>query len=116
MAKAVADQGGQVVEFHVAPKVNPADGLPYHEWFVEFAEVPSDPEAFARVLDAELQERNPYYRDLITGSVLRTAVLNPLPQGAFHDAMARRGKLGGQNKVPRLANDRAMAEQLLGHD
>ena len=116
MAKAMADQGGQVVEFHVAPEVNPADGLPYHEWFVEFAEVPSDPEAFVRVLDAELQERNPYYRDLITGSVLRTAVLNPLPQGAFHDAMARRGKLGGQNKVPRLANDRAMAEQLLGHD
>ena len=116
MAKAVADQGGQVVEFHVAPEVNPADGLPYHEWFVEFAQVPSDPEAFARVLDAELQERNPYYRDLITGSVLRKAVLNPLPQGAFHDAMARRGKLGGQNKVPRLANDRAMAEQLLGHD
>ena len=56
-----------------------------------------------------MQLRNPYYRDLITGSVLRTAVLNPLPQGAFHDAMARRGKLGGQNKVPRLANDRAMA-------
>ena len=67
---AVADQGGQVVEFHVAPEVNPADGLPYHEWFVEFAEVPADPEAFARVLDAELQVRNPYYRDLITGSVL----------------------------------------------
>ena len=96
----LADQGGQVVEFHVAPEVNPADGLPYHEWFVEFAEVPSNPEAFGQALDAELQGRNPYCRDLITGSVLRTAVLNPLPPGAFHDAMARRGKLGGQNKVP----------------
>lgn len=116
MAVAVAEQGGQVVEFHVAPEVNPADGLPHHEWFVEFAEAPADPAAFARALDAELQERNPYYRDLIAGSVLRSAVLTSLSQGAFHDAMARRGKLGGQNKVPRLANDRAMANQLLGHE
>ena len=116
MAKAVEAAGGQVVEFHVAPEVNPDAGLPYHEWLVEFAERPANPEAFALALDAALQERNPYYRDLIAGSVLRPAVLTPLQPGAFHDAMARRGKLGGQNKVPRLANDRTMAEQLLPHD
>ena len=116
MSSAVAAMGAQVVEFHVAPQVNPKEGLPYHEWLVEFAEPPGDVVALAAALDRELQQRNPYYRDLITGSVLRPAVLTPLPVGAFHDAMARRGKLGGQNKVPRLANDRAMADQLLGHE
>ena len=116
MAEAVSTCGGQVVEFHVAPEVNPDSGLPHHEWFVEFAAAPSDPDRFAAALDAALQERNPYYRDLIAGSVLRTAVLQALPPGAFHDAMARRGKLGGQNKVPRLANDRTMADNLMVHD
>ena len=116
MAEAVSTCGGQVVEFHVAPEVNPDSGLPYHEGFVEFAEAPADPDRFAAALDAALQERNPYYRDLIAGSVLRTAVLQALPPGAFHDAMARRGKLGGQNKVPRLANDRTMADNLMVYD
>lgn len=116
MAKAAANLGAQIVEFHVAPEVNPESGLPYHEWLVEFAAVPADLDAFALALDAELQERNPYYRDLISGSVLRTAVLSVLPPGAFHNAMARRGKLGGQNKVPRLANDRAMADELKRHE
>jgi len=63
-----------------------------------------------------LQEQNPYYRDLISGAVLRHAQLTALRPGAFRDAMARRGKLGGQNKIPRLANDRSMAEQLMAHD
>ena len=116
MAKAAASLGAQIVEFHVAPEVNPESGLPYHEWLVEFAELPADLDAFALALDSELQERNPYYRDLISGSVLRTAVLNVLPLGAFHNAMARRGKLGGQNKVPRLANDRTLADELKRHE
>lgn len=116
MSTAAAELGAQVVEFHVAPQVNPASGLPYHEWLVEFAEPPKDPAALAAALDRELQARNPYYRDLITGAVLRSAVLTALPAGAFHEAMSRRGKLGGQNKVPRLANDRAMAKQLLGDE
>jgi hypothetical protein len=116
MATAAAALGVQVVEFHVAPQVNPEEGLPYHEWLVEFAEPLGDAAALAAALDRELQQRNPYYRDLITGSVLRPAMLTPLPAGSFQDAMARRGKLGGQNKVPRLANDRLMADQLLGHE
>ena len=116
MAEAVAQHGGQVIEFHVAPEVNPNSGLPYHEWFVEFAVEPRDTGAFAAALDSGLQERNPYYRDLISGGVLRPARLQVLPPGAFHAAMARRGKLGGQNKIPRLANDRAMAQELLEHD
>ena len=116
MAWATGESGARVVEFHVAPQVNPEEGLPYHEWFVEFAELPNDPGAFAGCLDVALQERNPYYRDLITGAVLRPAEVTVLPPGAFNAAMAKRGKLGGQNKIPRLANDRTMADQLLGHD
>ena len=116
MSTAAAELGAQVVEFHVAPEVNPTQGLPYHEWLVEFAEPPADPAALAAALDRELQARNPYYRDLITGAVLRPAVLTALPGGAFHNAMSKRGKLGGQNKVPRLANDRTMATQLLGNE
>ena len=116
MARALSAHGARAVEFHVAPQVSPESGLPYHEWLVEFAEAPQDAAGFAATLDAALQERNPYYRDLISGAVLRSAVLTPLSSGAFHAAMARRGKLGGQNKVPRLANDRALAQQLLEHD
>lgn len=113
MASALEQAGGQVVEFHVAPEVNPKSGLPYHEWFVEFAVAPSDEGAFAAALDVALQERNPYYKDLISGAVLRQAQVTALRSGAFRAAMARRGKLGGQNKIPRLANDRSMAEHLL---
>ena len=102
MARALSAHGARAVEFHVAPQVSPESGLPYHEWLVEFAEAPQDAAGFAATLDAALQERNPYYRDLISGAVLRSAVLTPLSSGAFHAAMARRGKRRGQNKVPRL--------------
>ena len=113
MQEVVAAHGGVVREFHVAPQVTPPAGdLPFHEWLVEFDVHPADLAAFGAALDAALQRRNPYYRDLITGSVLQPARLTPLPAGAFHEAMRRKGKLGGQNKIPRLANDRAMAELL----
>ena len=113
LQEAVAAHGGVVREFHVAPQVTPPAGdLPFHEWLVEFDAQPADLAAFSAALDAALQRRNPYYRDLITGSVLQPARLTPLPAGAFHEAMRRKGKLGGQNKIPRLANDRAMAELL----
>jgi hypothetical protein len=112
MGEAVAAGGGVVTEFHVAPEVAPVSGLPYHEWWVEFESEPVDAAAFAAALDAGLQRRNPYYRDLITGSVLRPAVVRPLPAGTFLGAMRSMGKLGGQNKVPRLSNDRNMADLL----
>jgi len=102
-----------VVEYTVAPMVTPADGLPHHEWLVEFANPPSDPEAFALELDNQLRELNTYYDDLISGSILRTLKLVQLPRNAFIDYMRSKGKLGGQNKVPRLANDRAIADELL---
>ena len=102
----------EVTEFTVAPQVNPAAGLPYHEWFVEFGRPPADEDAFATELDAALVARNTYYADLIRGAVLRPLVLNALPTGAFREYMKSQGKLGGQNKVPRLSNDRAIADHL----
>tara|TARA_B100000768_G_scaffold179942_2_gene198744 strand:+ start:4997 stop:6517 length:1521 start_codon:yes stop_codon:yes gene_type:complete len=109
---AMALAGGVVAEFHVAPEVNPVDGLPYHEWFVEFSESPADASAFAGAVNDGVILRNPYYRDLIAGSILQNARLRPLEKGAFHQAMSNRGKLGGQNKPPRLANSREFAEEL----
>ncbi|MCU0341225.1 MAG: GH3 auxin-responsive promoter family protein [Spirosomaceae bacterium] len=100
----------EVVEFTVAPMVTPAEGLPYHEWLIEFAKPPADVERFARDIDRRLTELNVYYDDLITGSILRPLKITALPQNAFIDYMRSQGKLGGQNKVPRLSNDRKIAD------
>ena len=113
MQAALRLNGGRVTEFHVAPEVAPGDGgAPYHEWLVEFSEPPGHPAAFAKTLDAELQRQNIYYRDLRVGKVLRGAVVTPVARGGFRDYMESVGRLGGQNKAPRLANDRAVADQL----
>ncbi|MGN7890149.1 GH3 auxin-responsive promoter family protein [Dyadobacter sp. 22481] len=103
----------EVVELTVAPMVNSEDGgLPYHEWLVEFATRPHDMEQFANDLDRRLIELNIYYKDLIAGSILRRLELVPLRKNSFIDYMRANGKLGGQNKVPRLSNDRKIADEL----
>jgi hypothetical protein len=102
----------EVVEFTVAPMVTPSEGLPYHEWLIEFARTPNDQEAFARDLDRKLTELNTYYDDLISGGILRPLVITSLAKNAFIDYMRKHGKLGGQNKVPRLSNDRKIADEL----
>lgn len=103
----------KVVEFTVAPQVSPADGaLPFHEWFVEFDEVPENLNAFAALVDAEMVKQNIYYEDLIVGKILQPLKIRPLKRDAFRTYMRDQGKLGGQNKVPRLANDRKIAKQL----
>jgi hypothetical protein len=104
--------GTELVEFTVAPQVTPSEGLPHHEWLVEFAQRPSDLQAFANELDSQLRSLNVYYDDLISGSILRTLQLTVLPKNAFIDYMKSIGKLGGQNKVPRLSNDRKIAQDL----
>jgi hypothetical protein len=109
LAEAVRREGGTVTEFHVAPQVQPPEGLPYHEWFVEFDAMPGNAAAWSKAVDAAMQRLNPYYGDLIKGSVLQPAIVRILGKGAFMDAMRRKGKLGGQNKVPRLANHRDFA-------
>ncbi|MBN8680661.1 MAG: GH3 auxin-responsive promoter family protein [Chitinophagales bacterium] len=108
-------EGVRIVEFTVAPQVNPPEGgLPYHEWFIEFDNPPADMEAFALKVDAAMRQQNIYYDDLITGNILRTLVIRPLKRDAFREYMKSQGKLGGQNKVPRLANDRKIADWMAG--
>jgi hypothetical protein len=102
----------RIVEFTVAPQVTPSEGLPYHEWLIEFENMPSDLAAFQADLDKAMVDYNIYYKDLITGSILRQLVITPLRRNAFIDYMKGLGKLGGQNKVPRLSNDRKLAEGL----
>lgn len=103
----------QVREFTVAPMVTPDEGLPHHEWLVDFANRPSDMEAFSRILDNQLRKLNTYYDDLLSGAILSPLRITPLKPQAFQDYMKSIGKLGGQNKVPRLSNDRKIADQLV---
>ncbi len=102
----------EIVEFSVAPQVNPQQGLPYHEWFIEFRQLPQDLRAFEKQLDLHLQSLNAYYLDLISGSILKTLAITPLQDQAFITYMKSVGKLGGQNKVPRLSDNRDMAVEL----
>jgi hypothetical protein len=104
--------GTALAEFTVAPQVTPAEGLPHHEWFIEFSGTSPNLEAFSRELDSQLRSLNVYYDDLITGNILRTLKITSLKQNAFVDYMRSQGKLGGQNKVPRLSNDRKIADAL----
>ncbi len=102
----------ELVEFTVAPQVTPASGLPHHEWLVEFGQPPKDMNRFVEELDNQLRSLNSYYNDLITGSILQPLKLTPLKKNAFIEYMKSLGKLGGQNKVPRLSNDRKIADSL----
>lgn len=102
----------EVIEFTVSPQVSPETGLPYHEWFVEFNVKPKDADRFRLKIDAALQKKNIYYKDLITGNVLQPLVLRSVEKGSFVQYMKSQGKLGGQNKVPRLSNDRTIADEL----
>ncbi len=106
-------EGVEITEFTVAPQVNPENGgLPYHEWFVEFAKPPVNLNAFRLKVDETLQKKNVYYLDLIAGKILQPLVMHSLKKDAFISYMRSQGKLGGQNKVPRLSNDRKIAGEL----
>lgn len=102
-----------VTEFTVAPQVNPVEGgLPYHEWFVEFSHLPNSLKVFAELVDEYLRGKNSYYDDLRKGHVLQQLKIRKMKTGAFVEYMKTQGKLGGQNKVPRLMNDRKIADEL----
>ncbi len=113
MRKAVAEFGGLITEFTVAPMMAKGEALPYHEWLIEFEQEPEDLAGFASLLDKEMCRQNSYYRDLIEGQILQALKINALSSGSFIRYMKSIGKLGGQNKVPRLSNDRKIAQQLL---
>ncbi len=107
------EEGVDVIEFTVAPQVAPADNLlPYHEWFIEFGKEPKNLEAFALKVDKALQQKNIYYFDLIVGNILQPLIVRSLKKDTFINYMRSQGKLGGQNKVPRLSNDRKIANEL----
>jgi hypothetical protein len=115
MSHALTQLHFSVNEFHVAPQVQPTEGLPYHEWIIEFNGDVPDLNALQTLLDNKMQEQNVYYKDLIVGSVLQKLKITPVKNGAFNAYMKSQGKLGGQNKIPRLANDRKLADALLQH-
>lgn len=106
----------RVNEFTVAPQINPTVGLPYHEWFIEFdseaSGEPQDMKAFVEAIDNAMRKQNIYYDDLIVGNILQKVVITKVPKNGFQEYMKSIGKLGGQNKIPRLSNDRKIADFL----
>lgn len=110
MQEALVASDASVTEFTVAPQINPESGMPYHEWLIEFEKLPTNLENFASLLDHSLRKQNVYYDDLIVGNVLRTLVITQVPTNGFNEYMKSQGKLGGQNKLPRLSNDRKIAD------
>ena len=116
MQEAIQGSEVRISEFTVAPQINPKEGLPYHEWFIEFENEPDDYSALARKIDESLQEQNTYYFDLIQGKVLQPLKITKVEQGGFQEYMKSIGKLGGQNKLPRLSNDRKIVDEFSSYN
>ncbi len=112
LLKAAEETNVHITEFTVAPMIAKNDGKSYHEWFIEFENTPKDMAAFARKIDDNLRLKNVYYDDLIGGNILDHLHISPVKKNGFIDYMKSIGKLGGQNKVPRLSNDRKIADEL----
>lgn len=112
MLQTTQKYNAKIIEFTVAPMIQTTEGLPYHEWFIEFEKEPEDIVAFSQELDNNLRALNTYYNDLISGSILQPLVIRQMKPYSFIEYMKSIGKLGGQNKVPRLTNDRKLADVL----
>lgn len=112
LIKAAEEAGVHITEFTVAPMITQGEGKSYHEWFIEFENRPPDLGAFANKIDNNLRNKNIYYNDLINGNILLPLHIRPVKKHGFIDYMKSIGKLGGQNKVPRLSNDRKIASEL----
>ncbi|CAM3954202.1 GH3 family domain-containing protein [Flavobacterium weaverense] len=112
LQEAIEGTAVRINEFTVAPQISPATGLPYHEWFVEFENEPENSTTFAEAIDNAMRKQNMYYDDLIVGKVLQKLVVTPVVKNGFQDYMKSIGKLGGQNKIPRLSNDRKIVDLL----
>jgi len=101
-----------ITEFTVAPQITPESGLPYHEWFIEFENEPKNLQDFAAKIDISMQQQNMYYLDLIVGKILQPLKITSIEKGGFNNYMKSIGKLGGQNKIPRLSDNRKIANEL----
>ena len=115
MKEAIDTTNAKINEFTVAPETSPKSGLPYHEWLVEFETPPTDMEKFKTILEESMKQQNSYYLDLIEGKVLKPLEITKIRKGGFQAFMKSKGKLGGQNKVQRLSNDRTVAEKLIAY-
>ncbi len=113
LQEAVKNSDILVSEFTVAPRINPKEGLPYHEWLIEFEKEPKNIEELAHNIDSSLQKQNSYYFDLIEGKILCPLKITKVNKEGFKSYMKSIGKLGGQNKIPRLSNDRNIADELI---
>jgi hypothetical protein len=111
--KAAEEEKVHITEFTVAPFVSKNDGKSYHEWFIEFENRPGDINSFAHKVEDNLRKKNVYYDDLISGNILSPLKITAVRKNGFIDYMKSIGKLGGQNKVPRLSNDRKIADELI---
>ena len=111
LQKTIEKFPASVNEFSVAPQVNPAEGLPYHEWLIEFDQKPQNIAEFNKELDVQMRKQNTYYDDLITGNILTQLQISIVEKDGFQCYMKSIGKLGGQNKVPRLSNNRDIADE-----
>jgi len=113
LLKAAKEENVHITEFTVAPMIQQGQGKSYHEWFIEFENEPSNIESFALKVDHNLREKNIYYDDLIAGHILQPLQIRMIRKNGFIDYMKSVGKLGGQNKVPRLSNDRKIVDDLI---
>ncbi len=112
LLKAANEEGIKIIEFTVAPLINNGVGKSFHEWFIEFENLPHKMQSFTEKVDQNLRNKNVYYDDLIAGNILDRLQITTIRKNGFIDYMKSIGKLGGQNKVPRLSNDRKLADEL----
>jgi phenylacetate-coenzyme A ligase PaaK-like adenylate-forming protein len=112
ISEAIQDSDIRINEFTVAPQITPSEGLPYHEWFIEFENEPKNNDEFVSKIEKSMRKQNAYYDDLIVGKVLQPLKITKVATNGFQDYMKSIGKLGGQNKIPRLSNDRKIVDSL----
>ncbi|MEM6262288.1 MAG: GH3 auxin-responsive promoter family protein [Bacteroidota bacterium] len=110
--EATAATGASFHEFTVAPRIVEEKGDSCHQWLIEFDQHPADMDKFALLLDQSMRKQNTYYDDLREGNILRPVEVKRLELHASRAYMKSQGKLGGQNKFPRLSNSRKIAEAL----
>jgi len=110
--EALKDEVAIINEFTVAPQITPITGLPYHEWFIEFEKEPTDLKVLAQKINRNMQQQNSYYNDLMVGKVLQPLIITKVAKNGFNDYMKTQGKLGGQNKIPRLSDNRKIVDLL----
>ncbi len=112
LMKAAEEENIKITEFTVAPNISTSGKKSFHEWYIEFENEPKNLESFAQKIDENLRKKNIYYDDLIKGNILHPLKIKPIEKNGFISYMKSVGKLGGQNKVPRLSNDRKLATAL----